>query len=179
MDNDLGKDNTFDIDNDPEFNANFYKNIEKALDNVDLSDSEPQSDVDVSKTDDEQKNNEEKQENAAEGLDDFQVIDLLATQKSEVAAAASAEALSENNIDDELMDINFLLAKQISDELDSAAEVTQKKEKYFTLQNTILLTVLCLIGFCFFFGFTKPGNGLLMDMGINIGGTIWDTWTKD
>lgn len=180
MDNDLGKDNIFDIDNDPEFNANFYKNIDKVLDNVDLSDSDLQMDVDLSKINDEQKNEDEKHERTAEVVDDFQVIDLLATQKSEVAAAASsAEALSHSNVDDELLDINFMLAKQISDELDSITDDTQKKANYFTLQNTILLTVLCLVGFCFFFGFTKPGNGILMDMGINIGGTIWDTWTKD
>lgn len=149
-------DSVFDFDNDPEFSENFYKNIEKALGD---SEDDPVSD--------EVAGNEE--------LNSEQMPDESA------AAMQAAEELDENVIDDELIDINSSLAKQISAELDTigAEQAAQKKHRVLRLQSTVALALLCLAGFGFFFGFTKPGNHLLLDMGINLGGTLWAWKTND
>lgn len=179
MDNNIGKDNDFDIENDPEFNENFYKNIEKALEDVELPEELLTPDIELLQTDDEQQDYEEAREEEEENKDGFLDDSRVSVQSLEAAAASQADLISEDEIDDELMNIKSTLAKQVSEELDNIADDKQKKSGFFILQNTALLFVLCLVGFCFFFIFTKPGNGILMRMGINIGGAIWDTWTND
>jgi len=200
MDN-LGKDNGIDIENDPEFNANFYKNIEKVLDSIDLPEDLPSPSIDILDAEDEDSNDnndgkdnkdsedsidtdddenaeitdEEKADSSDKGNEDE---DTLATQSLETAAAR-AELLDSGSVDDELLDISSLLAKQISEELDAKAAGSAGKESVYVLQNSVLLSILCILGFCFFFAFTKPGNGLLLKMGINVSGAIWDTMTKD
>lgn len=181
MDIDYGKDNAFDIDNDPEFSANFYKNIEKALENVEISEEFPDTSIDISELIDQQIFEEEVEqtEEADEGEKQTE-LEQSAELNTETAAAASAELVSESSVDEELLDINSLLAKQISEELDTVPEeAPKKKENYFILQNTILLAVLCLLGFSFFLGFTRQGNGVLMRAGINISGAIWEARTNN
>ena len=181
MDIDYGKDNAFDIDNDPEFSANFYKNIEKALENVEISEEFPDTSIDISELIEQQIFEEEVEqtEEADEGEKQTE-LEQSAELNTETAAAASAELVSESSVDEELLDINSLLAKQISEELDTVPEeAPKKKENYFILQNTILLAVLCLLGFSFFLGFTRQGNGVLMRAGINISGAIWEARTNN
>lgn len=181
MDIDYGKDNAFDIDNDPEFSANFYKNIEKALENVEISEEFPDTSIDISELIDQQIFEEEVEqtEEADEGEKQTE-LEQSAELNTETAAAASAELVSESSVDEELLDINSLLAKQISEELDTVPEeAPKKKENYFILQNTILLAVLCLLGFSFFLSFTRQGNGVLMRAGINISGAIWEARTNN
>ena len=152
----MDKDNegvTFDFDNDPEFSVNFYKNIEMVL-----GDKSVQADIPA-------KNSE------------FQKDGLI----------RNAENIPEvDDIDDQLGDINAELAKQICAEMDTVAteEVIVNTEKtphtkvwWMKIQSGIALTLLCIIGIGFFLGCTKPGNNLLMSMGVNLGGTIWAAWT--
>lgn len=182
MDNYIGKDNALDIENDPEFNANFYKNIEKALEYADLPDSLPSTDIDMLEADDEQMNDENIQEEEEADTDDPLLIENMAEQSIMADEADDANETDEDaleiNIDDELVSINNLLARQISEELDGITEKTAKANPFF-LQNPVLLSFLCLIGFCFFFAFTKPGNEALKKIGLNIGGVIWEVWTDD
>lgn len=235
---DKDREESFDFDNDEEFRANFYKNIERVLGDIDIPDTNttataeeavtepmvsedavpevPVSEVTVPEAvaskgtvpeaaiseaavvDEVVTENAEKPEqisgentaadttgnaveDASEEATAKQTADSENVQeaaKEETAAASSAaEEYNEIEVDDELTDINNSLAEQISAELDSL-EPQGKKRIFFRLQNGIVLTILCLLGFGFFFGFTKPGNNLLMDMGINIGGMIWDSRTK-
>lgn len=163
------KDDTLDIENDPEFNANFYKNIERVLESVDLPEKLPNSAIDIL-TEEETKKPDE---------DDVEAADKSMEEQSPEVAAAKADLAVESNVEDELMDISSLLAKQVSEELDVGAAKSSKKESIFLMQNSALLTILCILGFCFFFAFTKPGNEALLRMGLNIGGTIWETGTNN
>ncbi len=182
----MDKDNVnseFDFDN-PEFSANFYKNIAKALGDQenanaanpaeDDADEEPKTTENIKDTIDIIENTDAKEE-----LPDEAAAVQLPSQES-AAAAEAAQALPED-IDDELSVINSSLAKQISSEMDSigAEKAVQKKKWLFKIQSGIALTILCIFGICFFLGFTKPGNNLLLGMGINLGGTLWDAWTGD
>jgi LCP family protein required for cell wall assembly len=181
----MGKDNansTFDFDNDAEFNANFYKNIEKVLgeDNVD--------EKEATKDDNSMKENSEI---TTDGVRYIQKGDYFTDTNTEAEGISIEEAAQELlstseatdlDIDDALSGINASLAKQISEELDhlgASQKKELKKHRWFKIQNGILLTLLCLIGFGFFFGFTKPGNQLLMGMGVNLSGKIWDAWTNE
>jgi LCP family protein required for cell wall assembly len=175
-------DSAFDFDGDPEFNANFYKNIEKVL-----GDCEPATDDAIEITgisaDDKAEQPAEILTDNAEASDSGEDNLSPAETSTEENAAAleAAEEAQENEIDDELVDINASLAKQISAELDTAGteQDIQKKHRLLRLQSGIALALLCLAGFGFFFGFTKPGNNLLLDMGINLGGTLWASMTKE
>ena len=152
---------TFDFDNDPEFSANFYKNIEMVLgESGDLAD--------------ETANNSE----------------FRAEEEAEITGVESAatlqivEEMSDEDIDNQLIDINTALAKQICTEMDATIteeaefkEAKHKKVWRMKIQSGIALTFLCIIGMGFFLGFTKPGNNLLMSMGVNLGGSIWEAWT--
>jgi len=177
MDN-IGKDNVLDIENDPEFEANFYKNIEKVLEDIDLPEDLPQPDIDILEADEK----EEQENEELQAQDDNQppaTPDELTEQDGEVKDAAQEELVDDSVIEDELVDIKSMLAKQISEELDAGMDTATKKDSMYFLQNTALLSLLCILGFCFFFAFTKPGNSLLMKLGFNIGGAIWETWTND
>lgn len=185
----MDKDNVnsaFDIDNDPEFNENFYKNIEKALGGTDhkekTSDKVIESEEEIKKSECEPMEEPQKKE----ALDAGSVSELLeegglieTSQEESAATSQAAEVLPEEDIDDELVDIHSALAKQICAEMDSIVteKTVLKKKKMFKIQSGIILSILCLLGFVFFLGGTKPGNKLLMGMGINLSGTIWAAWT--
>lgn len=181
-DNTFDKDNKFDIENDPEFNANFYKNIEKVLENIDMSEELPNPSIDIL-TEEEAAFNELQEEETEEAEEadeaDMEAADKPLTSQNLEAAAAQADLAEESSIEDELMDISSMLAKQVSEELDTGAAESSKKQSIFLLQNSVLLSILCILGFCFFFAFTKPGNGILMKIGINIGAAIWETSTNN
>jgi len=87
-------------------------------------------------------------------------------------------------IDDELIDINASLAKQICEEMDlSGAKEAQMKRKkkslWHKIANSIIIVLLLLIGTGLFLGLTKPGNQLLLKMGVNLSGKIWAAWTNN
>ena len=149
-DNTLDKDNTIDIENDPEFNANFYKNIEKVLDSIDLPEEIQSPSIDIL-TEEEENDKKQQEEEAEETKEtDMELADKPSAVQSQ-EAAAQADLADESGIEDELMDISSLLAKQVSKELDTgAAGSPQKKGSIFLLQNSALLTILCILGFCFF-----------------------------
>jgi len=87
---------------------------------------------------------------------------------------------SEDRIDDEIYNINASLAEQICNELDKREEDNQSKQSkfpsWFKVPAGILAGLLLLISFL---GFTKPGNQLLLNLGVNIGGKVWAVWTND
>lgn len=173
-DEEMDKDNVnseFDFDN-PEFSANFYKNIEKAFGDADTRGSD-QITEDNSSTSYEINNQAE--EVSTDGQEVAQNTVVSDASYENAAAAAPVQELSEENIEDELFSINSALAEQICLEMDNiGVEAKAEHKKWlFRIQSGVVLTILCLIGFSFFLGFTKPGNNLLMGMGINLGGTIW------
>jgi LCP family protein required for cell wall assembly len=186
----MGKDNvnsTFDFDNDPEFNENFYKNIEKALgDSIAKTDEPAKSNV--VKAEEEAvnpvnaQNREVADDNSNTEENDTDEINSIMYRGEESAAASQlAEDVNEEEIDDELTDINASLAKQICAELDDLGTKAKVAEKqpWYRIKSGVVLALLCLVGFGFFFGFTKPGNQVLMSMGVNLGGEIWAAWTDN
>ncbi|MDF2944583.1 MAG: hypothetical protein K0S01_3441 [Herbinix sp.] len=176
----MGKDDvksTFDFDTDPEFNENFYKNIENAIGDSNVETMKSTKDNGI-KAEVKAKNTEITTENAKE------LVSATGNDSSEVVGEESAtkepnpeREISEEEIDDELVGINAALAKQICEEMDSIGTEKGKKKKKMKrslkIQSGIILTMLCLVGFGFFFGFTKPGNQLLMKMGVDLSGKIW------
>jgi LCP family protein required for cell wall assembly len=87
-------------------------------------------------------------------------------------------------VDEELVDINASLAKQISEELDKTGDKgssmkRKKKPRWLKILNSVMIIMLVLVGTGLFLGFTKPGNKLLMKMGVNLGGNIWAAMTND
>lgn len=88
----------------------------------------------------------------------------------------------EDGVDDELSDINASLARQISEELQNinpTSQINKKKTKAMKIQKGVIIGLASLLVLAFFLGFTRPGNRLLMRMGIDLGGKIWATWTRD
>ncbi|HKL99936.1 MAG TPA: LCP family protein [Mobilitalea sp.] len=154
----------YDIDTDPDFDANFYKNIDKALSNVEFG-GDPEIE--------------------AAANSDEQAKDALITE--DINPGDGLEAYTQEDmavgVDDELVDINASLAKQISEELmsmDNTSNTVKKKmSKKLKIQYGVVIALICLVSFAFFLGFTKPGNKILMKMGVDLGGKIWATWTKD
>lgn len=240
----MDKDNSiFDFDNDPEFNENFYKNIEKALgdssaalqkpddnnikpekktvnqeqttpEKFDNSDNlrqenaakelnSPKNSELVSATEkqqsneySEQKSTKQKQQLTEDVVQESTIEKLQPSTNSEQDNAAQiqqspenakqeslaniSEMTDEDRFEDELININASLAKQISDELDMKSnnlDNIKRKKRLLKIRSGVVLTLLCLVGFGFFFGFTKPGNQILMKMGVNLSGTIWDRLT--
>lgn len=172
---------TFDFDNDPEFSENFYKNIDMAF---------GESNVEApNQTEEAAALSEEGP--TAEG-DSFMKADSFPEEKlpakeepigaDEYAKPSSMIGLSEDAIEDELNGINADLARQICEEMDTINTQSTKKvkkQRFMRIRNGILLTLLCIVGLGFFLGFTKPGNQILLKMGLNLTGTIWSTWTGD
>ncbi len=119
------------------------------------------------------------------------------SEKDNKNAAFNVDFLQDNDehkeVEEQLLSINADLAKHISDEMDSISKETtkedsldettkekkQKKVWWMKIQSGVVLTVLSIIGILFFLAFTKPGNNLLLSMGVNLGGTIWAAWTGD
>ena len=251
----MSKGNThddFDFGNDPEFQANYYKNIDRVLSDVDISTSmdvsvskdtgetavreetavslESQSGEEVPAEDNYSKeditevnpagekhsseasleednagekdtakessvedNTEEnhapmdnaENEDAAEDVVNYCSKDVPeaeeALREDEEAAALEQMAPAEI-IDETLFDINNSLAKQISEELENleaGALKSKKKARMMKIQIGVIAGIVLLLGSAFFLGFTKPGNQLLLKMGINVGSKIWNTWTQD
>ena len=216
---------TYDFGNDPEFQENFYKNIDRVLNDADIDvniephvstqegDLEFGTDSGV-KTQDEAKtadveSEDKRVDNEAEakiadaesedkGADieaeakiaDAETEDITADVKAEdnndsLASDETAAAIEQlgdvEAIDETLFEINASLAMQISDELESLNKDKKNKKMSRTMkiQLGVVITIVSLLGFAFFLGFTKPGNKLLFKMGLNLGGMIWEARTDD
>ncbi len=149
----MDKDNesaAFNIEDDPEFDERFSKNIEKLFCDMDSCTEEIE----------ESRNNRE--------------------EKSDLDEYVTMEDAGEN-VEEELSDINESLAKQICDELDQNRQpaVHKKMPRWLKIQVGLIAGVLCVVGLFSILAFTKPGNQLLMKMGVNLGGRIWATWTNN
>ena len=181
----MSKSNThddFDFGNDPEFQTNFYKNIDRVLSGEPTEDkkAEEKSELDVetkAKAIDYEAVAEESQ------ASDDEADTAEETMASDDEAAAAIEQLdSTEGIDDTLFDINNSLAKQIGEELENleaGALRDKKKSRMMKIQIGVIIGLVSLLSIAFFLGFTKPGNQLLLKMGLNLGGKIWDAWTQD
>ncbi|MHB8130869.1 MAG: LCP family protein [Mobilitalea sp.] len=201
----MGKDDansTFDFDFDTEFNENFNKNIEKVLGDSNVGDESAKETgikaeekaVNTEKSTGNDGNSAENVEATADNTeassDNLGLNSEIAkaTVSTEVLGEVSAtnelqtmNEITEEEIDDRLMDINASLAKQICEELEviGTEDMKKKRRRWLKITNGVLLTLLCLIGIGFFLGFTKPGNQLLMNMGVDLSSKIWDAWTDD
>lgn len=179
---------TFDFDSDPEFSENFYKNIDMAFGETNVE-APNQTEEAAALVDESRKagsNIVSIADSTAEGTGRSTVKEVILPTKEEPIVTdefgkhSSLVELSEDAVEDELVGINAALARQICDELDTINNASSKKAKklrFMRIRNGILLTLLCIVGFGFFLGFTKPGNQLLLKMGLNLTGTIWSTWT--
>ena len=173
-------DSKFDFDLDPEFSKNFYENIDKVL-----------SDMDTANTEDWEIATEDNKDTSV--LESNPMEDLMENEYESHETSMIDETNpiigpdEEEIIDEELLNINASLAQQICQELEDIEhensqtnEVTEKKHGWLPGWVKIPGGILAaLLLFALFLGLTKPGNQLLMNMGIDIGGMIWDTWTKD
>ncbi|HKL79657.1 MAG TPA: LCP family protein [Mobilitalea sp.] len=164
----------YDIDTDPDFDANFYKNIEKALSNIEAG-------GDLDKNIEAVANEGVVFSDLADGVDKDDPITEGINPGDGLEAYTQEDMAA--GVDDELVDINASLARQISEELmnmDNTSKTVKKKmTKKVKIQCGVLIALLCLVSFAFFLGFTNPGNKILMKMGVDLGGKIWETWTKD
>ena len=180
---------TFDFDNDPEFNDKFYKNIEMAFgeSNVETPGntmvSKRMAEEGLAVTQTPSKDSvpvEESMEEAVATAENLAMTKLHGDGLDFSDRGVSFRQISEDDIEDELVGINEALARQICEEMDLASAKNTKNEKmqkFMRIRSGLALTMLCLFGFVFFFGFTKPGNNLLLKMGLNLTGTIWTTVT--
>ena len=204
---------TYDFGNDPEFQDNFYKNIDRVLSDINIDvnmesnisvqegDLETDKDLEIN-TQDERKNVDIDNEDDDVSLDfdemtisesikenDIPLDETTASEitnedllESDETAAAVEQVNDVETIEDALFDINASLAMQISDELESINTSNKKNKKMsraMKIQLGVVVGIVSLLSFAFFLGFTKPGNQLLLKMGLNLGGKIWDAWTDD
>lgn len=125
----------------------------------------------------------EENDGALDTLETSDEIESDDIEKSfEELAAAAAQIDDVEVMDETLIDINSSLAKQIGEELESLEAGVlrnRKKSRMMKIQIGVIIGLLSLLGIAFFFGFTKPGNQLLIKMGVNIAGKIWDAGTQD
>lgn len=167
-----GNNSEFDFDTDAEFNNNFNKNIDKVLNDIKADSNELSI-----------QNNENMKEKP-EG------IILTGAQKITEEEGPALEGYSAKEdmvqgIDDELININTSLAKQICDEMDSTGlkdskmKKKKKKPRLSKIINSVIIVLLIFIVAGVFLGLTKPGNQLLMKMGVNLSGKIWAAWTNN
>jgi polyisoprenyl-teichoic acid--peptidoglycan teichoic acid transferase len=179
---------TFDFDNDVEFNEKFYKNIEMAFGESNVE--TPQTSEDTTRiAESEQAVTSEAieeyppvQEHFSEPaavIDRSKAVDRQVDMTDFSSRTVSFQAVSEDAVEEELIGINESLARQICDEMDQTLAKAEKKQKFMRIKGGVALTLLCLVGFAFFFGFTEPGNQLLLKMGLNLTGNIWSTWTDN
>lgn len=192
----------FDFGNNPEFTENFYKNIDKALNDNYINTEEPmdkgnlEEKLNIPNIDALAKENEAYEETAAsleyEPTEDISIASgekegetsPLEAQFQDEKFTADPDQISPiDAIDETLFDINNSLAKQISEELESLdtgeKKKCKKRSRMMKIQIGVVMGLVILLSFTFFIGFTKPGNQLLLKMGINLGGKIWDAWTQD
>ncbi len=127
---------------------------------------------------------EEKQTDSNE-TEDKQPDIKEAEDHESIEEALDLEVMGEA-IEEELVNINTSLATQICEELQAIEseeveeeEKRKKKQKAIYIQWTVVSVLFVLVASAFFLGFTKPGNNLLIKMGVNVGGAIWDTMTGD
>lgn len=165
-------DSKFDFDMDPEFSKNFYENIEKVFNDVDSDAKELAAEENT----EEKPNLEKKDRNSME-----EKLESTPEEKTAATQDIADAHYEEEKIDDELVSINSSLAQQICEELDQRAEENSEKKhsripKWVKIPAGVLAGLLLLISFL---GLTKPGNKLLMNMGMDLGGKIWAVWTKD
>ncbi len=173
----MDKEDKYSIDTDPDFDANFYKNLEKVLNDTYISEADKTVAAEAAITSD---------EDIVVGelwvTDETQAVqgDCSSDDIPELSERMDAKGEISPSVDDALIDINASLAKQISEELNLLDTRPLKKMSRGRKALSIVLIILaCLVGFGSFLGFTKPGNQLLMRMGIDISGKIWATMTKD
>ncbi len=181
---------TFDFDNDPEFNENFYKNIEMAFGQTNVE--TPSNTIDTERIAEEEQAVtgtpsevtdavHEIIEEPAATMENYQDAEVHNDAVDFSDRSVSFRQISEDDIEEELNGINEALARQICEEMDQTNNPDCKKEqkwqRFMRIRNGVTLAMLCFIGFAFFFGFTKPGNQILLKMGLNLTGTIWSTWT--
>lgn len=174
----MGKDKSkedFDFDNDPEFSENFYKYIEKVLSDIPGDIQKANTDTENTKADE---INEDPVLSPVQSEEDPQNNEFDPMEEVAAAGMLLRNGINEESIDDQLCDISSSLAMQISAEMEAIGVGNNgRKKHWFLIQNGVVLALLCLIGFGFFFGFTKPGNKMLMGMGVNLSGKIWEVWT--
>lgn len=197
----MDKDNdnsTFEFDNDPQFNLSFSQQIDQIWnENSTNQDKEQSKDKKIPEelkyqTVDEnnQKENIPQMDRSKE--DSGEIVQLNDEVHSEVAMASEHMNKEQNNsldnsdeeidIEDELADISNEIAKQICEDLDAQKEEVipdKKRSKKFKILVGSLVGVMSLVLISSLLLFTKPGNDLLLKMGLNVGGAIWTTMTKD
>ncbi len=103
------------------------------------------------------------------------------SENGEIDGISLSHETYDQDVDEELYGINLSLAQQIREELDitsSEEEKLKRKRRLFKIQSKVVLLMLSLIGILFFLGFTKPGNKLLLNMGVNVSGSIWGSMTN-
>lgn len=189
----MSKGNTheiYDFGNDPEFQKRFYENIDKVLNDVDIDmDNYTVNEVPEQegvKTSTDCESTKEHVEPIDETID-IATNDIKVSEeeinKAEDETASSLEQVDDSEeLNETLYDINASLAMQISDELESinaSNNKNKKMTKLMKIQLGVIIGIVFLLGTACFLGFTKSGNQLLLKMGINIGGMIWDAWTDD
>lgn len=144
---DKEKDNSTFDYDDVQFNDKLNKNIEKAL-----GDTETFSQ-------DEMKSSSKEQSETVATLDDH------------------SGYKEEEKIEDELTGINESLAMQISTEIELSSEQLKKKKKLKKIYTGIGISLLSIVLIGVFLVFTPPGNKLLLSIGVNASGALWDRLT--
>ena len=201
----MSKGNThddFDFGNDLEFQESFNRNIDKVLSDVPTEENELASEatltdeINILSEDTASPMNSETAETGnepdviavvednenSETADTREDTETVIVASDEEASATLEEIDSTEAIDETLFDINNSLAKQIGEELENLETgdlKSKKRSRMMKIQIGVIIGLLSLISIAFFLGFTKPGNQLLIKMGVNIGGKIWDAWTQD
>ncbi|HHU74844.1 MAG TPA: LCP family protein [Clostridiales bacterium] len=180
----------FSFENDPEFNQNFYNNIEKVLSDADIYVENPEMDNTV-ELELASEQVEEDFEQTRDVLSESGLADELATalesQDDEIQDDEIMEEMSQDNphnedeIDEELIDIHASLAKQVCSEIEKTSENLEEKKKkkiprWLIIQSSVFGALLLIV---LFLGFTPPGHSILKKMGLKIGGGIWDVWTGE
>ncbi|MGB4658230.1 MAG: LCP family protein [Mobilitalea sp.] len=198
---------TFEFDFGPEFSRNFNDNIEKALNSSDeeAKNAIINEGINVEKKVEELSSANEKSEIVSEETDNTNIIDSSSAGVNDERSQAVDQEYEENtasefnlqhegmnsvptadqvraddDITDTLVDINADLAKQISDQMDTIGvekQLNAKKRKIFKIKGGLVLALLCIIGFGFLLGGTKPGNRILMGIGVDASSFIWSAWT--
>jgi len=198
---------TFEFDLGPEFSRNFNDNIEKALSNSDeeAKDAIINEGSEVEKKVEELSSTNENSAIISEETDNANIIDSDSNHMNDVgkqvenkgyeenttgrnnllqedmnSSSAVDQESAEEDIADTLGDINADLAKQISEQMDTIGVEKQRsvrKHKMFRIKNGLILALLCIVGFGFLLGATKPGNKILMGIGVDASSFVWSAWT--
>jgi LCP family protein required for cell wall assembly len=178
--------NDFDFGNDSEFQEKLNMNIEKALSDdfdADMLEDDNMADVEVTDAFGNEPTDEEAvspaESESEELFEDNPYNDENEETSYEESTAALDKASNTEGLDETLEDINNSLAKQIGEELENIETGEKKKSRMMKIQIGVIAGIVFLLGTAFFLGFTKPGNNLLIKMGINIGGKVWEVVTKD